>query len=128
MTDLLRDIHPWVGYVAFAVVVVSALAAFNRGRNAQEFTTGLFSAAVVLLDLQVTLGIVLYVLVEGWDATGDLAYAHPALMLLGLVVAHVGLGRARREQMVADAHRTVGRAFVAAAVLIAVGIGLATMA
>lgn len=129
MTDTLFTIHRISGYVVFVVVVIAAFAAFNRARNAQAFEAAVFSVTAVLLDIQVLLGIALYGSGQYWEGDAPLIqYVHPIVMLVALVAAHVGLGRARREQMAADAHRLVGRWFVIATVLVAAGIGLASAA
>lgn len=129
MTDTLFTIHRISGYVVFVVVLIAAFAAFNRARNAQAFEAAVFSVTAVLLDIQVLLGIALYGSGQYWEGDAPLIqYVHPIVMLVALVAAHVGLGRARREQMAADAHRLVGRWFVIATVLVAAGIGLASAA
>lgn len=127
MTDTLFTIHRVSGYVVFLIVVVAAFAAFNRARNAQAFEARVFSVTAVLVDLQVLLGIALYGSGKYWEGDSPLVqYVHPVLMLAALVAAHIGLARARREQMAADAHRLVGRWFVIATVLLAAGIGVAS--
>lgn len=129
MTDTLFTIHRISGYVVFVIVLIAAFAAFNRARNAQAFEAAVFSVTAVLLDIQVLLGIALYGSGQYWEGDAPLIqYVHPIVMLVALAAAHVGLGRARREQMAADAHRLVGRWFVIATVLVAAGIGLASAA
>lgn len=129
MTDTLFTIHRVSGYVVFAIVVLAAFAAYNRARNAQAFEATVFSVTAVLVDLQILLGIALYGSGRYWEGDAPLLqYVHPLVMLAALVAAHIGLGRARRERMAADAHRLVGRWFVIAIVLLAAGIGLATPA
>lgn len=129
MTETLFTIHRWSGYVVFLVVVVAAFAAFNRARNAQAFEATLFSATAVLVDIQVLLGLALYGAGKYWEVDAPLvAYVHPLVMIAALATAHIGLARARREQMAADAHRLVGRWFVIAIVLLVVGIGVASAA
>lgn len=129
MTDTLFTIHRITGYLVFLVVVVAAFAAFNRARNAQAFEATVFSVTAVLVDLQVVLGLALYGSGQYWQVDAPLVqYVHPVVMLVALAAAHIGLGRARREQMAADAHRLVGRWFVIATVLLAAGIGVASAA
>lgn len=127
MTDTLFTVHRISGYVVFLIVVLAALAAYNRARNAQAFEATVFSVTAVLVDIQVLIGIALYGSGQYWEVDAPLVqYVHPLVMLAGLAAAHIGLGRARREQMAADAHRLVGRWFVIAAVILAVGIGVAS--
>lgn len=128
MTDTLFTIHRVSGYVVFLIVVVVAFAAFNRARNAQAFEAPIFSATAALVDLQVLLGIALYGSGKYWEVEEPLVqYIHPVVMLAALVAVHIGLARARREQMAADAHRLLGRRFVIAIVLLALGIGVASV-
>ncbi len=128
MSDTLFEIHRGLGYVVILVVLAVAVVAYNRAKNGQEFTAGPFSLAMVLLDIQVTLGVVFYVVASAWDYEAMGAYVHPAVMLVALGVGHAGLASARREQMAADAYRKVGRMLVIATVLIGVGIGIASAA
>lgn len=126
--DALVAVHPWVGYAVTVVVLVVAAVAFSRARDSREFSTGPFSLAAVLIDIQVLLGIAVYGGTQAWESGPLMAYVHPVLALLALVVAHVGLRRARGEQMVAAAHRTVGKALVASLVLLLAAVGTATAA
>ena len=80
----------------------------------------------MLLDIQVLLGLIQYVLGSYWDDRPEIAYLHPGLALLALIVGHAMLGRARRLQMAVDAHRTAGRGLLFALVLIVAAIGVAT--
>ncbi len=129
MTATLVTIHQYVGYAVFLVVLAVVFMAFNRAKNAQEFSAAPFSVAAVLLDIQVTLGLIVYGVGQYWSGDAPLIqYVHPLVMLAALGVAHVGLARARREQMAVDAHRKVGRMFAVATVLVVVGIGLASAA
>lgn len=124
MTDTLFEIHRGLGYLTFVVVLVAAVLAFNRAKNGQEFSDGIPKLAVILIDIQLLIGVVFYVIDEQWEREPVVAIVHPLLMLLAVAIAHVGLARARREQMALDAHRTVGRALAVAMVLVLVGIGL----
>lgn len=128
MYDTLQTIHTWTGYAVFAVVLLVGLWGTSRSKAGREFEATPFSLTMVAVDLQVTLGIILYVVGEGWDFGAPLAYIHPGVMLLALVVGHIGVARARRERMVDAAHRMAGRALLFTAVLVAIGIGVASAA
>lgn len=118
--------HRWSGYAVAVLLLVAAMIAANRGRSGREFESGLFRFSAVVLDLQVLLGLLVYGVDQYWEHDEALvAYVHPALMLVALAVAHIGVARARREQMAADAYRIVNRSFATALVLIAAGIGAA---
>jgi hypothetical protein len=129
VTDFLVTVHPWLGYVTSVVVLVAALVAFRRAKDAVEFNAGPFSGAMVMLDIVVAIGIVLYAVGGYWDAGRvgvGLAYIHPVLALLALGVGHALLGRARSQQMAVDAHRTAGRGLLLALVLVLAAIGVAS--
>jgi heme A synthase len=128
VTDVLIAIHPWIGYLVGVALLVAAVMAFGRAKDAREFVATPFSLTVVLVDVQVLLGILLYGLGGYWDASvtrPEIAYVHPALGFLALIVAHLGLRSARREPMAPEAHRKIGRALVTTLVIVLVSIGVA---
>jgi hypothetical protein len=122
----LATVHPWIGYVVSVVVLGTAMLAFRRAKDASEFRPGPYSLAMVLLDVHVTLGIVLYAIDGYWDARPEIAYLHPALALIALGAGHALLARAKRTQMAVEAHRTAGRGLVLALVFILLSIGVAS--
>lgn len=126
--DLLRAVHPWLGYLVLAVLVVAAGVAFSRGRSSRELDTGLPVVAMVLLDVQVALGAVIWIAGSHWQSGWMTAWAHPLLMLGALGAGHAALGRARRVRMVTDAWAAIGRGLVVASVLVVLGIGIASAA
>jgi heme A synthase len=119
-------IHPYLGYAVSVLVLIAALVAFKRAKDGREFEAGLFRVAYILLSLQVLTGIVLYGLGGYWDAAPLIAYVHPALGIVALGIGQALLGRARKTQMAADAHRLAGRGLVITLVLVLVSIGVAS--
>jgi heme A synthase len=117
-------VHRWLGYGVFLLLVAVAVVAFNRAKNGQEFSATPFSSSMVLVDIQVVIGLIFFTLAGAWEFDPAVAYVHPAVMLAALGVGHAGVGRARREQMAADAYRKVGRMLVIATVLLLIGIGI----
>jgi hypothetical protein len=126
VTDLLVTIHTWLGYLVAVVVLVAASMAFKRAKDTREFARGPYAGAMVLLDIHVLLGLILYGIGGYWDARPEIAYLHPALALIALGVGHALLGRARKTQMAVDAHRTAGRGLVLALLFILAAIGVAS--
>lgn len=126
MTSMLQTIHPWLGYAISLVVLVAAYLAFTRARDSREFVRGPYALAMVALDVQVTLGILLYALGSYWEARPEIAYLHPALSIAALAVGHALLGRAAKLQMAYDAHRTAGRGLLLALLLVLASIGVAS--
>jgi hypothetical protein len=126
MTDTLFEIHRGVGYVVALVLLVSALMAFSRAKDAREFAKGPYVGAMVLLDVQVLLGLVLYGVDGYWEADAMIAYVHPLVALGALGAGHALIGRARKQQMAVEAHRTAGRGLVIAFGLVMVAIVIGT--
>lgn len=127
MDDVLFSVHQMLGYALTVVVLVTAMVAFGRAKNGQEFTAGLYRAVYGVLALHVLLGIALYTTVQAWEADALIAYVHPLLALAALGVGHALVGRASKQQQVVDAHRTAGRGLLIALVLVLTGIVVATI-
>lgn len=126
MDDVLFSVHRILGYVVSLLVLGTAFVAFGRAKNGQEFSAGLYRGALGLLTLQVLLGIALYGTLQSWGSEPLIAYVHPILGVVALGAGQAMLGRARRTQMVVDAHRLAGRAMVVTLVLVLAGIGVAS--
>lgn len=123
---MLGEVHTWLGYIVFVVILVVASMAFGRAKDAREFTTGPYASALVLLDIQVLLGLVTYGIGGYWDARPEIAYLHPLFALAALGAGHALFGRAKRMILAADAHRGAGRALIVALVLIGIAIAVAS--
>lgn len=129
MDDVLFTVHQMLGYALSLAVLVTALVAFGRAKNGVEFNAGLYRAIYGLLALHVVIGIALYGTGGYWDADEALiAYVHPVLGIAALGAGQMLLGRARRTQMAADAHRLAGRALVLTLLLVLGAIGVASVA
>lgn len=126
--DLLRTVHPWLGYVVLVVLVGAAGTAFSHGRSSRELDTRLPVGATVLLDIQVTLGILLWATGSHWRSGPLIAWVHPVLTIAALVAGHVGIARARRLRLVTEAWAAIGRGLTTASVLVVLGIGVASAA
>jgi hypothetical protein len=97
MSDTLASIHSNLGYLVFLVVLVATLLAFRSG-SPEAPVSRLTSLTMVLLDVHVTVGILLYVVGQWWGANLLVAVLHPVLALAALAAGHIGIGRARRER------------------------------
>jgi hypothetical protein len=122
MEDVLQLIHTNAGYIIYLVLLVATLLAFRTVDGAPPVSR-FSSITMVLLDIHVTLGIVLY-LIGGWYGADFLmAVAHPVLAIAALGAGHVGLGRARRESN----SRNAAKGLAAALVLVTAAIGVASV-
>lgn len=127
MYDALVPIHTMLGYVVFLAVVAATGWALLRARSDAPFVVAPFSLTMVLIDVQVTFGILMWVLGRGWTFGGLVGWVHPVVMLGALAAGHVGLGRARAAGSPSRAHREVSVGLTAATTLVAVGIAVASM-
>jgi heme A synthase len=119
-------LHTWSGYAVFLVVLATAVTAYSRAKYAREFTSGRYVLALVLLDIQVLIGFVVYALGGFWDANPEIAYVHPALALAALASGHMLMRTAKATTNAAEAHRQAGKALIVALVLITAAIGVAS--
>jgi hypothetical protein len=120
MTDTLGVIHTNLGYLVFLIVLVATIAAFLQG-NSRPPVTRFSSLTMVLLDIHVTLGIVLYVAGGWWSATVLQSVAHPVLALVALAFGHIGLSKARKE---GGSSRDAAHGLLRALILVTLAIGV----
>ena len=122
MDDVLRLIHTNAGYIIYVVLLVATFLSFRVVEGGPPVSR-MSSITMVLLDIHVTIGIVLY-LIGGWYGANFLiAVAHPVLAIAALGAGHVGLGRARRESN----PRNAAKGLAAALVLVTAAIGVASV-
>lgn len=121
MIDLLVIAHSILRWPVLAVLFLTGAFALFRSAQPREFLRWPFSVAVGLLDLQVLLGLVLYIADAGWAQTTFVAMVHPAVMLVVVASAHIALVRARREGG-GRAYQIVGATFTALVGITALGI------
>jgi len=124
---VLSAIHTWSGYLVFLVVLATSVTAYSQAKYAREFTAGRYVLAMVLLDVQVLLGFVVYATGRFWEANPEIAYIHPALALAALGSGHMLLRAAKATTNAAEAHRLAGKALIVAIVLITAAIGVASI-
>jgi hypothetical protein len=126
VTDVLTQVHQWLAYAMTVVVLVGALMGFGRAKDAREFSPGAYAIPMVLLDIVVAIGLVLYVVAGAWDYRPEIAYLHPVLALIALGIGHALLGRAKKQRMAVDAHRTAARGLLLALLFVLAAIGVAS--
>ena len=78
---------------------------------------------MIVIDVQVLLGIIIWVFNSGWDAGFFFAVLHPLLMLGALAIAHIGLVRARRRNDTRS-NLIVAWSFLASLVLVVMAVGI----
>ncbi len=120
--DLLVDIHSFLRWIVLIDIGFAAGYGLVVAGRAEQWNAMLYSITVMVVDIQVTLDIVLYLFNEGWQQGFFIAVLHPLFMLAALAVAHIGMRRARKTDVVATSYRTVSVALVVSLVLIVLGI------
>ncbi len=121
MSELLVEIHSVLRWFVLGVLLLGGAYALLQAPRPLPFRRTPFTLGVAVVDLQVALGIALYLLNQGWRQDFFIARVHPAVMLVALVVVHVGAVRARRRTG-REAWRAIGAAFLLALVLVILGI------
>ena len=126
MTDFLLTAHSWWQYVVLLAVVVSLVFAFRSAMMDSTAET-VYRVTAVAVDIQVALGIVLWIIESGWNLGFMQGWLHPILGLAILGVLHASIGRARKGHP-EMANRTVRTGLIIAVVLVVATIGIAEMA
>jgi hypothetical protein len=114
----------WVALLATLVAIGYGLWGWLSGRSwtAQGRKIALFTT--IALDIQLLLGLVLYVVRESWKAgnpTG-VRFEHPTLMLLALAAVHVTSARLKRGTNTGGRYRLLALGTTIALALIIVAI------
>lgn len=120
--DILLTIHSVLRWVVLAALLAGGAYALLRAPTGRSFQDAPFVATAVIIDIQVLIGIVLYLAGAGWEDNPFMAIVHPAVMIAMLGVVHVAIVGARRQETPQRAHRRVGAAFLFALLLVALAI------
>lgn len=126
MTDFLVDAHSWWQYVVLLAVVLSLFFSFSNPMMTSTAET-VYRVTTVIVDIQVALGIVIWLANSGWSLGLGQAWLHPLIGLAALGVLHAFVGRARKGHPEV-ANRTIRTGLIFAIVLVVAAIGIAEMA
>lgn len=126
MTDFFINAHMWWQYVVLLAVVVSLFFAFRSAMMDSTAET-VYRVTAVTVDIQVALGLVIWLANSGWSLTFMQGWVHPILGLAALGVLHAFVGRARKGHPEV-ANRMVRTGLIIAIVLVVAAIGIAEMA
>lgn len=97
----LVTVHSLYRWVVLGALLLAAAYGFVRFAQRSGWNAGSdrpVALTAVLLDLQVALGIVLWIGQRTWEGGVYFLAIHPGVMLAGLAVAHVAVARARRRR------------------------------
>jgi hypothetical protein len=102
--DTVVTIHSIVRWFVLIALLGGGLLGVAAARRPDApFQNAVYSIAVIVLDTQVALGLVLYLFNEGWSQGGFIAVFHPIAMLLALGFAHAMIARTRATAAEGDA-------------------------
>lgn len=123
MTDFLINAHSGWQYVALVALLVSLFFAFRRAEMTST-AESTYRITAIVVDIQVALGIAVWVATSAWSGEFAQAWVHPLAGLAALGVLHAFIGRARKGEPAA-ANRTIRNGLVFALALVVVAIGIA---
>ena len=92
--------HSIVRWFVLAGLAATAIAGVTLTLRRDAWARGysrIVSVTLGLIDLQVALGLSVWIAKEGWSLSIFGAYIHPIGMLLAVVVAHVAANRAKKK-------------------------------
>lgn len=120
--DVFITLHSWVRWLVLLGLVATVGIGISRHlRGDAEWEPGYYRATVMALDFQLLLGVILYVGNEGWDQGTFISIIHPAVMVLAIAVAHLGLRYASTNpDQTPD--RVIGYSYFISTVLVVVAI------
>lgn len=113
--------------LAFVLIIAKALIGWlGKGRwTGLDRGLGLF--AVISMDIQFLLGLVLWILRQGWVGANALAsWEHPFTMIVALALAHVTWTRVKSAPTDAAKFQTAAIGFLITGIVLALGIARIT--
>ncbi|HEU4321429.1 MAG TPA: hypothetical protein VFS66_15270 [Acidimicrobiia bacterium] len=125
MTEFFFDAHQIWQYVALAAVILSI--GFSFQKEMTSTSEKVYRISAVAIDIQVALGIVLWLFDSGWSLGFVQGWVHPIFGLAAVGAVHAVVTMARRLDPV-EANKRVRWGFIAVLVLVVAAIGVAEMA
>lgn len=129
MAQTLLTIHSWwrwVVLVVAAITVIKMLYGWLARRDWASLDDQLGMIFTITIDIEVLLGLLVWIASQAWGRGMAAAFEHPLTMLLAVVLAHVGRSRARKAADSAAKYRTSAIFYTVSFALILAGIFLVT--
>lgn len=123
--DVLIGLHSllrWVVLIVVLVALVRGLIGWLRGGDWTGNDRMLTLAATTVIDIQLLLGLIVYVVAKGWNASAFIAYVHPLIMIIAIVIIHLASARIKRAETPVAKHRTLALGLIVAMILITAAI------
>lgn len=125
MTKIIFAAHSgwrWIALLAIVVAIGYGLWGWLSNQPWNQTGRKIAMFATISLDIQLLLGLVLYVLEKGWNMPTGVRFEHPTFMILALVAVHVMSVRIKRGRGDQTRYRLLALGTLLALVLIVVGI------
>jgi len=130
MMTMLVEAHSGWRYLVIlvlAIAVIRALWGWLRQGDWGSLDNRLGIATSIVVDIQLLLGIVLWIMQQRWLANDALrSWEHPVMMLVVAVATHITSSRVKKQQSSAGKFRTAAIGYVIAGVLLALGVARIT--
>lgn len=88
-----HSVWRWVVLVAALAAIFGAARARSQAGGAPPKTGSLYT---ISFDIQVLLGLIIWLIGARWNTEFFFAWLHPIVMLVALGIAHVGRGREKK--------------------------------
>ena len=115
----LHSLWRWVVLIVVVVALIRGIVGWVRGGpwTGTDRTLSLLTTSAI--DIQVVIGLLLYGVAQAWKGqTAFIAYLHPLIMIVALVIVHLASARAKRLDSPVARHRTFTIGLIVALVLI----------
>jgi uncharacterized membrane protein len=125
MSDFLLNAHAIWQYLVIAAVVVSLFFSFQSTMS--PTAQRVYRLTAIAVDIQVTLGIILWVVESGWSLGLMQGWVHPIVGIAAAGVLHAVVGRAAAAGP-ETGNRVFRTGIIIAVLLVVAAIGIAEMA
>lgn len=119
--DIFVEAHSGLRWLVLIALIATVVIGFRRSASQTSPTDRWLQWVAVVFDIQVTIGVILYFLNQGWDQGGFIGIFHPLAMVAAIAVFHIGLSRGR-DQGAGGGWRTVALMTLLSLILVFAGI------
>ncbi len=118
----LHSLWRWVVLLFMVIALVRSLMGWFRNSpwTANDRTTTLLATSAI--DIQFLLGLIVYGMGQHWNGTAFIAYIHPTIMLIALVIVHLTSTMAKRQTSDVAKHRMIAIGLLIALFLVTAAI------
>ena len=118
----LHSFWRWIVLLAVTVALVRGIIGWLRGGSWSKNDRILMLVAITTLDIQLLLGLAVYGGGNHWNSSSFIAYIHPLVMIIAIVVAHATSIMIRRTEPANNKFRTLAIGLFVALFLITAAI------